>query len=180
MKRLILGLAAALAIAGCATPTPYQPYQPSGVSTGGFSEVRISRDRFRITFSGNSLTTRETVERYLLYRAAELTVAEGYDWFALADRRTDRDSRTIVRRDPFGYDYWRPQWAYVGNGRWIMWDPWGPGPFWMDQMTVDRIDRYEATAEIFMGRGAKPENDPTAFEAREVIANLSPTIVRPA
>ena len=30
-----------------------------------------------------------------------------------------------------------------------------------------------------MGRGEKPANDPTAFDAREVIANLGPTIVRP-
>ena len=121
MKRLILAVAACLAITACATPTPYQPYRPGAVVSGGFSEVRIGRDRIRVTFAGNSLTSRETVERYLLYRAAELTVENGYDWFAMADRRTDRESRTIVRRDPFGYDYWQPTWAYLGNGRWILW-----------------------------------------------------------
>ena len=47
-------------------------------------------------------------------------------------------------------------------------------------VVVFRIpDRYEATAEIFMGKGPKPVNDATAFDAREVIANLGPTIVRP-
>ena len=179
MKRLILAVAACLAITACATPTPYQPYRPGAVVSGGFSEVRIGRDRIRVTFAGNSLTSRETVERYLLYRAAELTVENGYDWFAMADRRTDRESRTIVRRDPFGYDYWQPTWAYLGNGRWILWNPRGPDPFWADRLDYQRIDRYEASAEIFMGRGEKPANDPTAFDAREVIANLGPTIVRP-
>lgn len=180
MKRLILVLGACIAIAACATPTPYQPYRPGAVTSGGFSELRIGRDRIRVTFAGNSITSRETVERYLLFRAAELTVAGGYDWFALADRRTDRDSRTIVHRDPFGYDYWRPSWAYLGNGRWILLNnAWGADPFWSHRDDYQRIDRYEATAEIFMGKGAKPENDPTAFDAREVIANLGATIVRP-
>ena len=43
----------------------------------GFSEQRIEDDRYRITFRGNSSTSRETVENSLLYRAAELTVQTG-------------------------------------------------------------------------------------------------------
>jgi hypothetical protein len=179
MKRMITVLAACLALGACATPTPYQPYAPGAVASGGFSEVKIERDRMRVTFAGNSITSRETVERYLLYRASELTVAEGYDWFALADRRTDRKTRTVVHRDPFGYDYWRPTWAYLGAGRWTLWDPWGPDPFWADRVDVRHIDRYEASAEIVMGRGEKPANDPSAFSARDVMANLGPGIVRP-
>ena len=30
-----------------------------------------------------------------------------------------------------------------------------------------------------MGRGPKPANDPNAFDAREVIANLGPRVNRP-
>jgi hypothetical protein len=182
MKRLLLAAAACLALAACTTATPYQPYQPGGMSSsaGGFSEQRIGADRFRITFSGNSLTSRETVERYLLFRSAEVTLAEGYDWFSLADRHTDRKTRTIIdRHDPFGYDYWRPTWAYLGYGRWVVLDPWGPRSFF-DDAEVRRIDRYEASAEIFLGKGAKPAGDPSAFDAREVVKNLGPTIVRPA
>lgn len=179
MRRLLLAATACLALAACATPTPYQPLTKSGPATGGYSELRISPDRFRVTFSGNSLTSRETVERYLLYRAAEVALAEGYDWFALADRHTDKQSRTIVHRDPFPYDYWRPTWAYMGRGRWVTWDPWLTHPFWADQVDVSQVDRYEAAAEIFLQRGAKPVDDPAAFDAREVLKNLGPTIVRP-
>jgi len=179
MKRLSLAILAAVVVSACAHPTPYQPYVPNAaITSGGFSETRIARDRFRVTFAGNSLTSRDTVERYLLYRAAEVTVQNGYDWFATADRRTDRDRRTVVSRDPF-YSYWRPSWAYLGNGRWMMWDPWGPDPFWHDRRDVTQYDRYEASAEIFLGRGPKPENDPMAYDAREVMANLGPGIVRP-
>jgi hypothetical protein len=179
MKRLLLAAAASLALAACTTATPYQPLTTRGAVTGGFSEIRVTPDRFRVTFSGNTLTSRETVERYLLFRAAELTLAEGHDWFALADRHTDRQSRTYVTRDPFGYDMWRPTWQYLGRGRWVLWDPWGPRRFWADDIDVQRVDKYEASAEIFLGRGPKPVNDPAAFDAREVIKNLGPSIVRP-
>ena len=57
----LLALAAgAIALVSCATATPYGP------SDGryGYSEQRIEDDRYRVTFSGNSSTSRETVERF--------------------------------------------------------------------------------------------------------------------
>lgn len=179
MKRLLLAATACLALAACATPTPYQPLTSKGPTTGGYSEIRVTPNRFRVTFSGNTLTSRETVERYLLYRAAEVTLAEGYDWFTLADRNTDRKTRTYVQRDPFAYDMWRPSWAYLGRGRWSYWDPWGPSRFWADDINVQQVDRYEASAEIVLGRGNRAPDDPAVFDAREVIKNLGPSIVRP-
>lgn len=193
MKRLIATLAAVAALGGmvaaCATATPYQPNVPGNAASGGFSEMRLEANRFRVTFSGNSLTSRETVESYLLYRAAELTVAQGYDWFALADRRTEKTTRYMADPDPFystpyygrwGYG-WRPHWRYYGGGYgWRSWDPWGYDPFWAGRMDVREINRYEATAEIVMGKGPKPANDTSAIDAREVLANLGPSIVRPA
>lgn len=188
MKRLLLAAAAAAAFAlsACATATPYQPYTAAGSASGGYSETRIASDRFRVTFQGNTVTDRERVERYLLYRAAELTVAEGYDWFSLADRDTERQARSyVVDRDPFGYDYWQPSWYYVvrGNRVYRVYDPFpvrtyssfGPGRY-----DVREIEQYRAAAEIFLGRGPKPEGDRTAFDAREVIANLGPSIIRPS
>jgi hypothetical protein len=180
MKRLLLAAAAALSLAACATPTPYQPYQPGGVASGGFTETRIANDRFRVTFQGNSLTDRERVERYLLFRAAELTVAQGHDWFALADRHTEADTRTrLVDNDPFGYnDFWRPSWYYVSRGRLVrVYEPYRYNPF--PDYSVHRTTSYQASAEIFLGRGRKPESDRSAFDAREVINNLRPTIVWP-
>src|SRR5688572_16406254 len=84
----------ALVLAACATPTPYQPNVQGQSTSGGYSDARIEENRFRVTFSGNSLTSRETVETYLLYRAAELTLSSGYDYFIIADRQTDRSTRT--------------------------------------------------------------------------------------
>ena len=188
MRLRTLGLlgAAALALSACATATPYQPIGPGHAASGGFSDTRITADRYRVTFRGNTLTSRETVENYLLYRAAELTVEQGGDWFLMADRETSRDRSTYVTRDPFysrpgfHYGYWRPYWRYYGRGPgWRTWDPFGRDPFWGDSLDVQTVERFEASAEILVRRGPKPTDNELAFDAREVMANLGPRIVRP-
>jgi hypothetical protein len=189
MRRNAAALAAVIALgaalAACATATPYQPNIPGQAVSGGFSELRLEPDRFRVSFAGNSLTSRETVEGYLLFRAAELTVAQGYDWFEIVDRATDRQTRTYIEPDPFyrpwwGHYGWRPHWRYYGRGfGWRTWDPFWGDPFWGDRYDVRTIDKFEATAEIVMHRGAKPPGDPRAFDARAVMESLGPRIMRP-
>ncbi|WP_304163843.1 hypothetical protein [Phenylobacterium aquaticum] len=182
-----LGVGLALTLSACATPTPYQPAAPGQASAGGFSETKIEANRFRVKFAGNSLTSRDTVEGYLLYRAAELTVAQGFDVFSVVERKTDKSSRTYVDPDPMfhpwygpGYGYWRPSWRYYGAGfGWRSWDPFFGGPFWGDSMDVHTVDRFEANAEIVMSKGPKSDTDTQAFDARAVMTNLGPKIQRP-
>ncbi len=188
LRNLILAAALAAGLAACATATPYQPNLRANAVTGGFSELRIEQDRWRVNFAGNSLTSRERVETYLLYRAAELTLEQGYDSFEIVDRDVDRDSRVYVDRVPgfgarYSYGYWspyfRPHWRYRGVGfGWRSWNPWYGDPFWGDRIDVRQVDRFEATAEIVMRRGGDA-NDPKVFTAREVVENLRPTIQYP-
>lgn len=170
MRMLVLA-AAAVALTACATATPYQAAAPN--ERYGFQEQRIENNRVRITFRGNTLTDRETVETYLLYRAAEVTLESGNDYFIVSDRDTEGHSR--LQRDPldsrFAFDYW-----YFSPRR--GWSPWYD-PFWSEPASYREVTRYEAVAEIAMFDGAKPANDPNAFDAREVQANLAGRIVRP-
>lgn len=191
MTRRAAAIAASLALAGllsaCATATPYQPNIPGQAVSGGFSEQRLESDRFKVTFAGNSLTSRDTVEAYLLYRAAELTVQQGFDWFTIVERDVERDRRTYVERDPFyrpwygpTYGYWRPYWRYYGGGfGWRTWDPYWGDPFWADRMDVRTVEKFEATAEIVMRKGPKPADDARAFDARGVMENIGPRVMRP-
>ncbi|CAN5411197.1 hypothetical protein BH09PSE1_BH09PSE1_27250 [soil metagenome] len=184
-KPVLLAAVAALALSACATATPYQP--SAGGRMGGYAEQRLENDRYRVSFSGNSVTSREEVETGLLLRAAELTTESGFDWFATVNRATDRDTRFLNTGPSFpgaGYDPyfnrfgggWGPSWRYYNRG---YWSPWGD-PFWgRSDFDVRQIDRYEATSEIIMGRGAKPAGDPNAFDAREVISNLGARVTRP-
>lgn len=166
MRLLTLAAVAGL-LAACATATPYQ----AAVSDRyGFSEQQIEGNRIRITFSGNTLTERETVENYLLYRAAEATLERGHDYFVLAGRDTEEHSRLVnIGGPPFPYDYryYSPRWG------WRAWDD----PFWNSDYR--EVTRYEAVAEIAMFDGRKPAGDGNAYDAREVQANLQGHIVRP-
>jgi hypothetical protein len=184
MKKIVLAAAAAasLAVSACAvTPTPYQPAGlPGARASGGFSELQLEGNRFRVNFTGNSYTDRQTVENGLLLRAAELTLAQGYDWFSTVER--DTEVRTRYRdygfnRSAFGYGpYWSPYWRYYGRYGWSgFYDPFG----WDRDVDIREIRRYEASSEIVMGRGPKPAADPRAFDAREVVARVGPMVPRP-
>lgn len=181
-SRLSLILVAALAVANCSTPTPYQPIDSRSGISGGFSDQRITNDRFRVSFAGNGVTSRDTVENYLLYRAAELTLQQGYDSFILADRDVERDRRIVVDRPfhPGRFGYWGPSWRYYGARHgWRTWDPFWGDPFFMDGIDTRTIDRYEAIAEIVMRRGTTSSDDLRVFNARNVVADLGPSIRRP-
>ena len=170
------------ALSACETATPYQPLKPGAADAGGYSEVKVEQDRWRVTFNGNGMTNRDTVETYLLYRAAELTVNQGYDWFETVDRQTDKHTQTYV--DPVGGPYgygWRPYWRFYGGGGFGRrgWGGWGD-PFWDEPVDVQNIERYETSAEIVMHHGPKPADDKHAFDAHDVLSNLASKIVKPS
>lgn len=198
-KALVASLGAStLLVAACATETPYRPATGSGFYRTGYSEARIEPNRFRVTFAGNSVTDRDTVERYLLFRAAELTVQNGYDYFVMADRDTDKQTR-IYSTPGFGYGYggfgpgfgggygglWGPRWTFYGRygGRFgsRYYDPFFDGPFgWGGGGSdIESVDRYEASAEIVMRKGAPESGNVRAFNARNVIDTVGPSVKLP-
>src|SRR5215468_8007948 len=103
-----LALAAGL-VAACMGPTPYQP-RLEGQPTG-YTDRALTQNRYRVTFTGNSATPRETVESYLLLRAAEVTRAAGYTNFMFDTRNTQANhSYQTVPYGPPG-PYWGGGWG---------------------------------------------------------------------
>lgn len=177
MLRLLSGcLVSAALLAACAESTPYQRATSPG--SYGYSEQRVEQNRYMVSFSGNSLTDRQAVETFLLYRAAELTREQGYDYFRLVRRDTEADRRITGTTGPYGpgyrsrfdvfYRYYHPRFGWYG---------WRD-PFW-DDVNLREVTRYQAMAEIQLGRGATPQ-DPDAFDAADVIRNLGPLVRPPA
>jgi hypothetical protein len=168
--------ALAAGLTACETATPYQPLAKGTKVYGGFVDQKLDADHVRVTFRGNSVTSRSTVENYLLYRAAELTAQSGFDWFDTVDHHTDTKERTYVDSfGPWGYGHFAPYWTVwgPGYGRRHFWG----GPYWDPAFDVETVQRFDATADIVMGHGPKP--GPKAFDAHEVLANLGPHIKRP-
>ena len=197
---LIPIMAAALIFLGaCATATPYQE---AVNSNNGYENQQIETNRWAISFSGNSLTDRQTVETYLLYRAAELTQQNGYDNFQIVSRETDAQSRFISHgfSSPFVYNFYgfgghsgfgrsgfrSSRFRHGGFGgrgfrRAGFRSGFGGGfhdPFFGGPSSFSEQVNYEATAEILMHNGSKPD-DAAYFNAQDVLANLSSVIVLP-
>ena len=182
MKLKTAALIAAVGLAGglaaCETATPYQPLGATA-TTGGYSDQRLDADHYRVTFAGNSVTSRSTVENYLLYRAADVTVKNGFDWFETVDHHTDKQQSTY--NDSFGdygYGGFDPYWNVWGGGYGDDGFGFMGGPYWDPSFDTETIQRFRATADIIMGHGPKPAS-PQAFDAHEVLANLGPHIVVP-
>lgn len=154
-----------LFLGACAVPTPYQP----ATNGFGYTEQQIENNRFRVSFDGNSSTPRETVQNYLLYRAAELTVQKGYDYFTVVDRDLERSTRYYNHSyyDSFGY--------FSRNGRLDRRYLFGPT---YASGTSYPIDRYSSSADILMFKGEKPADDVRAYDALDVLQRLQPTILR--
>ncbi|WP_448664848.1 CC0125/CC1285 family lipoprotein [Sphingomonas sp. CJ20] len=185
MRPGLAALAAALALGGCMTATPYKPATGVGEYRTGYSDEQIESNRFRVSFAGNSLTARETVERYLLYRAAELTLQSGFDHFVLVTRDTEKRSETYSTPGAWGgagpWGYWSPYWRYYRpQFGWRSWDPFYDDPFWRSRdFDYRTVNRYEAMAEIVMGKGPKPADNLRAFDAHEVVERLGKQIQMP-
>ena len=173
-----LAAAAALGLvilSGCATPTTYHPAVGAEDWADGYHETHLEDRRWRVVFRGNILTSREAVETALLYRAAELTRQEGYDWFLEVDHDTEAHDDLVVRDALGGWGRaWSPRWRVAHGGTWRAWEPTRPER----RFEVSRVTAYEAIAEIVMGQGAKPE-DPRAYDAASVIDALQSRISRP-
>jgi hypothetical protein len=176
IRKALFGLAAASTLALAACQSGPTPYQPGSRYERGYTEQKIEAERYRITFSGNSLTDKDTVENYMLFRAAELTLQQGFDHFTIVDRDTDKKRQvSSTGGDYFGprlsYMYFHPRYGWMSA-----YDPfWGPdwGP-----RTYREYTQYSASAEVLMGKGPKGD-DPKAFDARDVEKNLGPLVSRP-
>jgi hypothetical protein len=149
-----------LLLAACAgAPTPYQAAQGGF----GYSEQQIEEDRYRVSFAGNSATSRQTVEDYLLYRAAELTVQTGHDWFTVVDRNTAQEYAGYGGSPQVGVG--------VGGG-----SDFGVG-LSLPVFGGGGSERYTADMDIIVHDGEKPQDNTAAYDAFSVISRLQPKIL---
>lgn len=138
---------------------------------GVFSAQKRGPAGFHISVTGHTFTSRDAIEKYLAYRAAELTKAEQSDWFTLVEKRAKGDTAPVPKTDPVGprfsfrMEYWRPLWRYKANAlpAWKSWSPFSGSAFFAgDPKTVTA---YEASADIVLHKGTVTGNNPLAFDA---------------
>jgi hypothetical protein len=166
-----VAVGAVLLLAACQTPATYQPRTPG--SSTGYTDEQLAHNRWRVTFTGNSATRRETVESYLMLRAAEVTVKSDYRWFVFDTR--DTEAQTTYQSDFVGWPGWR--------GRGWYWHSWPYGGGWGaggGMETTRPITSYEAYAEIVLLTDDQAKKEPRAMNAQDVLDHIGPMARQPS
>lgn len=163
---LLAAGALSLALAACeTTPTYYQAAtRPGGV---GYSDFQIEPGRYRISFQGGEGAPPAQIRDFVMLRAAQVTLRDGYDWFRIVDREgyaAPPRSRGSVSIGIGGFSFGR------GGG-------FGGGAS-VSQPIGDNGPSIGREIEIVAGRGAPP--DAAAYDARAVVRNLGPRAAPPS
>ena len=168
-----------LMLSGCTTTTATVPaYRPQASDKGaGYADEQIDATRYRVSFSGDTETTRAQVEDYLLRRAAEITVRAGYNYFVFDNRTIETDTnlyRTTDNWDPttglaFGLGRRYP-------GRSEHFAKGSIPAFWSEKEAVP-ITHYTARSEIVMLPPDQVGTHLGALAAREILKNLAPEVL---
>ncbi len=173
-------LALTILLVSCATP-----YQPLGL-TGGYSEAGFDETTYEIAFKANAFTSPDEVQRYILFRAAELTSQAGFDYFVITDAKDS--SRVAQQTTPatattqtnlYGGTNVTGQVDQYGNisgyGTTDLSD--SSTPTFQPARTTFVIKPGERVL-IKMGKGTKPEIQ-NAYRAAAILRYVGPSIKRP-
>ncbi len=161
---IIAAGALSLALAACETPTYYQAATRPGAV--GYTDYQIEPGRYRINFQGGDGAPAGQIRDFVMLRAAQVTLRDGYDWFRIVDREgaiAPPRNRGSVSIGIGGFNFGRG--GGFGGGASVS-QPIGGGP---------QIGR---SIEILTGHGQPP--DAGAYDARAVDRSLGPRAAPPA
>jgi hypothetical protein len=141
---------------------------------GVFTAQKKGANGYHLVVAGHKFTARDEIEKYLAYRAAELTMEQKANWFTLTETRAKTDSAPVPKRDPAGLrysfrmEYWRPVWRYKvsGSPAWKSWSPFMGVAF--PAVDPKTITDFEASADIVLRQGPMDDANPLGFEAGAV------------
>lgn len=166
MKKLTTLLMMTILITACASKPDYRRANNGSV---GYSEQKITNDRFRVQFKSLSHNIADAAD-YALLRSAELTQQQEFDWFVVISKETFVESQRVEPMSAFGLSnqqrierrcglltcetYYRPT-TNLG----------------VALSNTSNRKEVHSILEIRMGKGLKP-ND-TSYSAADIIENLS-------
>lgn len=161
-----------------AAPAPPAPAAATGpvvkpAGPGVFTMHKLGAARFQLTVAGHAFTTRQAIEQYLAFRAAQLTQDQGYQWFGFVQHRAKGDKVPAPKRDPAGpsysfrLEYFQPVWRYKtkASPAWKSWSPFSGAAFWADGVDPKTITDFSLTADIQLHKGQVQGDDPLDFDA---------------
>jgi len=168
MVRLLRAWAvlAALLLAACETP-----YGAMGL-TGGVSETKLTSDTYRITGRGNGYTDPARIQNFVLLRAAELALQNGFTHFAMMDENSRiKRTRAVIPGQVQANTFATAN--TFGNTTTVNAITTGT----VSPPTVINFEkpRTDAVVQFFRSRKAAPAGV-LVYDAREINSNLGPRL----
>jgi len=159
MRKALLAIVL-VSLAACATP--YGKYG----ALGGYTDSRIDENTFTISVDTNGFTSQQTTSMHAMYRAAELTVENGFDFFVIAN--TANDSKSMAMTMPTSSTSTTTVSRYGSGAMARTTTNYGP-------VTTMPVAFPNSTLVIKSFKGTKPDQG-DAYDAREVMTYLGPQI----
>lgn len=147
----------AVTLAACETATVYQAAPRPGAV--GYSDYRVEPGRYRIQFQGGDGAPSAQIRDYVLLRAAQVTLRDGYDWF----RISDREGSVAPPRHQGSISFGIGGASFGGGG--------GVGGSVGTTVPLGGGPQIGRSIEIITGHAPIPA-DGGAYDARGVVANL--------
>ena len=164
-----------LLVAGCATG-----YGKKGWRFG-YSDQRIDDNTFLVSFQANAATPQPTLQTYVLLRCAEVTAEAGYDYFIIVEASDTSKSAPIVMPGSStsyttggasGYASTYGNMTYgSASGSATTQTTSYPG-----YVFGVRLPGSTVTIKAFHGK--KPDDNPAAYDAREIMKYVGPQVKR--
>jgi len=155
----MLGMLLLVLLAGCASQQ-LGYHRAASPGDFGYSNSAITNHHYRVSYTGNYGLARSTVEKFALFRAAELTLAHNRDRFRIVSRDTSPVTMTQNSSTAnFDYGWGDP---YFGTGFGF-------------PVTVSSETRYESVLYIQIGPKV-PKNGSAIYNARQVKKHLAATV----
>jgi hypothetical protein len=152
-------------LSGCVTP-----YQQKGFM-GGYTDSRLDSNTVRVSFYGNHHTARETVENDMLYRCAEVTLKDGYDYFVIVSGDTTPTYGSYTTPGTYN-QYTNTTLNINGSNGYASSSTQG---YYQPGQTI-HTRKFESTVMIKMFKGKKPMDFTNAYDAHELIQYMKPQI----
>ena len=154
---------------------------------GVFTATKKGATGYHLVVAGHKFTSRDDIEKYLAWRAADMTLSDKGIWFTFAQARTKADTVPAPKLDPgaprhsFQMANFQPVWRYKIKGAdWKTWSPYSGAAFFVDGIKTEDITDFEAGADIVVRKGVMDDADPLGYEAGAVsdllINQVSPPV----
>ncbi|MDP5029302.1 MAG: hypothetical protein NWQ54_24620 [Paraglaciecola sp.] len=165
IKHIVI-ISLAVLLGACASNPAYRQAAKGG---NGYSDIKVSEDRYRVQYKSTSEDVMN-VTNMALYRAAEITQLQGYDWFVVTSRETFVDRQSVEPQFALGVAHRQEYHQKCG----LLGCQTSYGPVnSMDVELSNNRQRKEVQSilEVRLGKGMRP--DENSYSASDLLENLA-------